>query len=104
MDVYDSIVHGLNEAIEYEKGNINARKVKCTVSPVPEFTAEEIKTIRNELSMTQIIFAAVLGVSVKTVEAWEAGTNVPIGTARRMIGMLQADPTIPTRYNIVSSQ
>jgi putative transcriptional regulator len=104
MDVYDSIIHGLNEAIEYEKGNIKAKKIRCTVNPVPEFTSEEIKSIRNELSMTQSVFAAVLGVSVKTVEAWETGTNVPSGTARRMIGMLREDPTIPTRYNIVSSQ
>lgn len=104
MSVYDNIIQGLNEAIEYEKGNISARKVKCTVNPVPDFTAEEIKNIRNNLSMTQSIFAAVLGVSVKTVEAWEAGTNIPIGTARRMISMLQEDPTIPKRYNIVSSR
>ena len=29
--IYNRITQGLNEAIEYEKGNTNARKEKCTV-------------------------------------------------------------------------
>lgn len=104
MSVYESIIQGLNEAVQYEKGNLKAKKVKCTINPVPEFTADEIKNVRAELDMTQAIFAAVMGVSQKTVEAWEAGTNVPIGTARRMLSMLRDDPTIPTKYNIVLSR
>lgn len=101
MSVYESIVKGLNEAIEYEKGNEKARITSCTVAPVPTFSADEIKTLRKELNMTQSTFAAVMGVSCKTVEAWEAGTNVPLGTARRMLGMLKSDNTIPQKYNIV---
>ena len=52
--------------------------------------------------MTQSTFAALMGVSNKTVEAWEKGTNTPAGTARRMIGMLKADSSIPEKYNIIS--
>ena len=40
MSVYESILKGLNEAIEYEKGNVQARTAKCTVSPVPDFSSE----------------------------------------------------------------
>ena len=102
MNVYNSIMTGLNEAVGYEKGTVKARKAKCTVNPVPDFNAQEIKSVRNTLQMTQATFAAVMGVSTKTVEAWEAGTNTPIGTARRMLSMLKADPALPTKYNIVS--
>ncbi len=102
MSVYDSIVAGLNEAIAHETTGAHARKVKCTVAPVPTFKAEEIKGIRNSMGMTQETFAAVVGVSKKTVEAWEAGTNAPIGSACRMIGMLKTDPTIPSRYSIIT--
>ena len=102
MDVYKSIITGLEEAASYEKGRIKARTVKCTVNPAPEFNAQEIKSVRNSLQMTQATFAAVMGVSIKTVEAWEAGRNVPIGTARRMLSLLQADPALLKRYNIVS--
>ena len=59
---------------------------KLTVAPVPDFTAEEIRDLRHTLKMTQGTFAALMGVSSKTVEAWEAGTNIPLGMARRMLG------------------
>ncbi len=101
MSVYESIMTGLNEAVEYEKGKGKARVVKCTVAPIPDFTPKEIKALRHTLNMTQGTFAALMGVSPKTVEAWEAGANVPLGTARRMLGLLQSDNSIPVKYNIV---
>ena len=102
MNVYNSIMTGLHEAVGYEKGTVKARKAKCTVNPAPDFNAQEIKSVRNTLQMTQATFAAVMGVSTKTVEAWEADTNTPSGTARRMWSVLKADPALPTKYNIVS--
>ena len=47
------------------------------------------------------MFAAVIGVSTKTVEAWETGTNRPIGPARRMISLIQLDPEILQNCHIV---
>lgn len=101
MNVFDSIMTGLNEAVKYEKGLIKAKKVKCIVNPIPEFSASEIKSVRNKMNMTQAAFAAVMGVSAKTVEAWESGRNSPAGSARRMLGMLKADPDLPEKYNII---
>lgn len=101
MNVFESIMTGLNEAVEYEKGRGKARTVQLTVAPVPDFTAEEIKAIRRSLKMTQSTFAALMGVSKKTVEAWEAGTNIPRGTARRMLGLLKSDNAIPSKYKLV---
>ncbi|MBQ8134618.1 MAG: helix-turn-helix domain-containing protein [Clostridia bacterium] len=103
MSVYESILQGLNEAIAYENGNLKAHTTKCTVMPVPELSSNEIKDIRLSFGMTQAIFAEVLGVSVKTVEAWEAGTNKPIGIARRFLSILQADPELLIKTNIVTA-
>jgi len=103
MSIYESIMQGLTEAVEYEQGNKEkARSMKLTIAPVPEITPKEIKDLRKSMKMTQNTFAMVMGVSRKTVEAWEAGTNSPIGVARRMLGMLQIDNSIPTKYNIIS--
>lgn len=103
MGAYESIIKGLNEAIDYEQGNGSARVAKCTVNPAPEFNAQEIKNVRLSLGMTQITFAEVMGVSPKTVEAWEAGTNKPIGSARRFLSVLQADPSMLTKCDIISA-
>lgn len=102
MNVFDSIMTGLNEALEFEQGKIPAKKVTMTIEPLPEISAEEIKNIRNELGLTQAMFAAVIGVSTKTVEAWEAGTNRPIGPARRIISMIQFNPDILESCHIIN--
>ena len=102
MNVYDSIIEGLNEAVEYEKENVKAKTSVISVAPLPEIASGEIKNIRKSLDMTQVMFAAVMGASVKTVEAWEAGTNTPSGTARRMLFLLRSDPNIPEKYHVIS--
>lgn len=69
---------------------------------MPDISAEDIKAIRKKLGFTQAVFAAVIGVSTKTVEAWETGTNQPIGPACRMISLIQFDPEILQSYHIVN--
>lgn len=102
MKVYDGIVQGLEEAIAYNEGKVKARTNTMSISPVPDFEAAEIKSIRNELGLTQVLFAGFMGVSTKTVEAWESGRNMPDGPARRMLSMLKADPALPQRFNIIA--
>ncbi len=101
MKVYDGIIQGLEEAIAHKEGKMNARTRTLSVTPIPALGAGEIKSIRAELGMTQVLFAGVMGVSPKTVEAWEAGRNTPDGPARRMLSILKADPDLPQKLNIV---
>ena len=101
--LYESIKQGLTEAIEYERGNLLNTKVdKITVSPVYVYSANEIKNIRLQQGMTQKVFAAALGVSVKTVEAWESGTNTPSGIANRMLDLIKHDNGLFERCAIVA--
>ena len=101
MSVFDEIKMGLNEAIEYEKGNLKANTRTLSITPIEEFTANEIKDIRKNAGMTQILFAKFLGVSLKTVEAWEAGRNHPNGTAYRILSLTKRDPQFPKSSGIV---
>ena len=101
MSLFEEIKAGLNEAIEYEKGNLKANSRTLTITPIEEFTANEIKDIRKNTGMTQVLFAKYLGVSLKTVEAWEAGRNQPNGTACRMLSITKKDPQFPKRSGIV---
>ena len=91
-DVYESIVAGLQEAIEDAKSKEKKlpRRV-VTVVPVKEYNASEVKKIRNETGMSQKTFASYLGVSCKTVEAWESGINHPSGAASRLLHMMEMD-------------
>ena len=101
MSVFGEIKTGLKEAIEYEKGNLKANTKKLTVIPIEEFTASEIKDIRKNAGMTQLLFAKYLGVSLKTVEAWESGRNQPSGCACRMLSLTKRDPQFPKTSGII---
>lgn len=101
MSIFDDIKAGLNEAIEYEKGNLKANTRTRSVTPVEAFTAGEIKDIRKNAGLTQAIFAEYLGVSPKTVEAWEAGKNQPSGAACRLLSLTKSDPQFPRKSGIL---
>lgn len=102
MPLFDDIKLGLGQAIEYEKGTLKAKKTTLTIAPVEVFTPREIKEIRNKTGLTQALFAKFMGVSVKSVEAWEAGRNHPEGAACRLLSLTREDPTFPQRSGIVA--
>ncbi len=101
MSVFDKIKTGLEEAIAYEQGTLEAKTTKMSVVPVDRYEAAEIKTIRKNTGLTQVVFAKYMGVSVKTVEAWEAGRNHPEGAACRLLALTKADPEFPIKAGIV---
>lgn len=103
MNLFDDIKTGLGQAIEYEKGNLKTKTTTLSVEPIESFKPEEIRSIRIETGLTQILFAKYMGVSVKTVEAWEAGRNHPEGAACRLLAMTRNDPTFPRKSGIVTA-
>lgn len=99
MNGYKSIIRGLEEAIEYEKGNLKGvKRHVVTVRPLTVYQADKIKKIRMNLELSQSAFASIIGVSKKAVEAWEAGKNIPQGPAQRMLELLDKKPVIAKRY------
>ena len=61
------------------------------VEPVKEYTAEDIKKIRKKTGTTQGFLAKWLGVSKKTVQAWESGANIPNGPSARLLSLLDSE-------------
>ena len=101
MTAFDKIKKGLEEAISYEKGEIKARTTLISVTPTETFVPEEIRRIRMDAGLTQVVFANYIGVSVKTVEAWESGRNHPKGAACRMLTLTKNDPLFPKKSGII---
>ncbi len=86
--VFDDLCEGLQQAIDYEKGMSEARVRTFIISPVIRYKKSEIRNIRMNAGMTQAVFADFMGVSKKTVEAWECGRTHPTGSACRLIQIL----------------
>ena len=105
FNLFDSIKTGLEEAIAFSKGNLKNVKIDCvTITPLRQYSREDIKRIRIGKGMTQNFFAKTLGVSIKTIEAWEAGTSQPSGAASRLLELLERDSELFERHAIVVRQ
>lgn len=101
-NVYDSIMRGLKEAIDDAQGNdIKLKRDIVTIVPVKAYKAEEVKSIRKKTGLSQKLFASYIGVSNKTVEAWEAGINHPSGAASRILNMMEIDSELVVRFPFV---
>jgi putative transcriptional regulator len=97
-EYFDSIKRGLEEALEYAKGNIELKSRYVAATPPKQYSADEIRRIRDNLKMSQGFFADVIGVSKKTVESWEYGRGKPSGAAARVISIAETDPEALRRY------
>ncbi len=85
-EIYDSIMASFEETIKASKNN--TLKTTYVIRPVIKYSGKEVKEIRNKLGLTQLVFAGALGVSKKTIEAWESGKNNPTGPALRLMELL----------------
>ncbi|KHM52927.1 MAG: helix-turn-helix domain-containing protein [Anaerovibrio sp.] len=89
---FDILSAALDEAIlDAKSGNkiLNSETVSIEIEPLVEYSADTIKDIRKRTGLTQALFAKWIGVSTRTVEAWESGRNKPSGPSSRLLSLLQ---------------
>ena len=98
---YESIMQGLKEIEAHKKGKVKLRTTVLMVKPTPAYNAKAVKRVRRSLRLPQRAFARLCGVSIKTVEAWEAGRNVPNGSARRLFELIEKDQEMLTREGVL---
>ena len=91
--LFEDLQEGLLQAIDYANGKGSARSVTYKIDPVIDLDKDQIREIRVNAQMTQHVFADYLGVSVKTVEAWECGRTHPTGPACRLMSLLANNQT-----------
>ncbi|MGN0393909.1 MAG: helix-turn-helix domain-containing protein [Coprococcus sp.] len=96
--LFDDLKQGLEEAINYERGNGKARVKTYMIMPVKEYSNKEIREIRMRAGMTQSVFATYMGVSKKTVEAWECGRTHPTGPVFRLLDILATEDLDETDF------
>jgi putative transcriptional regulator len=90
------LIKSLRQALSHVKqersNDIRTKLVVLSNSPL--YKGKDIKRIRRKVCQTQGLFAKTLGVSVKTVEAWEANRNIPQGPAQRILFILDKKPEV----------
>ena len=67
---------------------------RATVETPPRYVAERIREIRQEMALSQPVFAAALNVSAETVRAWEQGKREPDGPTLRLLEIAELHPEV----------
>ena len=89
-DLFSGLMEGLEEAVAYGHGRAKA----TTVARLRSLPDINVAATRKALNLSQKAFASVLGVSTRTVEAWEAGRANPSPTARNLMYLIASDPSL----------
>ena len=82
---FDRLVKSVKQAGQIKRGRLRA-------SRVTEFDPADVKAIRARLKKSQSEFAAMIGVSVSTLQNWEQGRRVPEGPARALLKVAAEKP------------
>lgn len=89
LDTAQKTARGLRDAGLMEPQTMREFDVLC-LPPVKEYTAAQIKRIRESNKASQAVFAAYLNTSVSTVQKWERGEKRPNGPSLKLLSLVDA--------------
>ena len=84
---FERIMEGLNDAIAFAGGDRSRGVIRKV-----EVRDVDIVAIRRRLGLSQTRFAALFGISQKTVRNWEQGIRHPEGPARILLQVIEKEP------------
>jgi putative transcriptional regulator len=61
-------------------------------APAPSTSQPAVRDLRRRAQLTQLEFAAKLGVPVETIRNWEQGKRAPRGPARALLAVIAHSP------------
>jgi putative transcriptional regulator len=91
VNLYAEVKEGLEEMVAIEKGQRKPARVHRF------FTSADIKALREKAGVSQRTFAAMLGVSHRTLQDWEQGRRIPTGPAMNLLRLYDAMPEAITK-------
>jgi len=89
-NLFEELVQSVKQAKKIMNGE--AKPARKIVHETPN-----IKSIRVNMGLSQTKFAALIGVSLKTLQNWEQGLRIPRGPARALLKIVEAEPEATLR-------
>jgi putative transcriptional regulator len=83
--LFEHLVSSLQESGAILRGKKKASRQKTLQWP-------EARVVREKLGLTQPQFAAMIGISIRTLQNWEQGHRRPEGTARALLRVAERHP------------
>src|SRR6476660_9112232 len=86
----------MEDAVAFERGK--RRDLKVTriraLRPPKAMSPRDIARIREKLNCSQAVFAMMLNISPKTVQAWEQGSREPGDAALKLLSIAKKHPEV----------
>lgn len=79
---------GLHRIGVVDKITMRQFKEICDMPEVPEYSADEIRLLRQRYNISQSVLAWLVNVSPTSVQKWEQGVNCPNGPALKLLNLL----------------
>ena len=89
--VSDSLSSQGVELLE-KAGFIDKRRMReydaLCLEPVPDYSSEKIRALRERYKLSQAVLASVLNTSLSTIRQWEIGEKHPSGPSLKLLHLL----------------
>lgn len=91
-ETFAELEESLKQAAAYAQGAREGFRVTRLPAPPPSRSRTQIRQIRTSHGWSQSIFAHMLNVDVKTVQAWEQGLREPSDAALKLLAIADKHP------------
>lgn len=77
----------------YDAGGIDKQTLRefdeSCLTPIQEFSAAEIKALRQREAVSQTVFARYIGVTKDSISQWERGEKRPAGPSLKLLTLIK---------------
>ena len=95
-EAFADLKDALEDALAFERGKRPDLKVTRIQAPRPPkaMSPRDIARIRERLNCSQAVFAMMLNISPRTVQAWEQGSREPGDAALKLLTIAKNHPEV----------
>jgi len=95
-EAFADLKEAMEDAVAFERGKRRELKVTRIQAPRPPkaMSPRDIAQIRERLNCSQAVFAMMLNISPKTVQAWEQGSREPGDAALKLLTIAKNHPEV----------
>lgn len=95
-EAFADLKAAMEDAVAFERGERRNQKVTRIQAPrrPKAMSPKDIARIRERLNCSQAVFAMMLNISTKTVQAWEQGSREPGDAALKLLSIAKKHPEV----------
>jgi len=87
LDMVHETASDLHKLGVIDKKKMTQYDTLC-IPPVPNYTPDAIRSLRERYHISQAVMASVLNTSLSTVQKWEVGEKHPGGPSQKLLNIL----------------